>query len=76
MGGSGYVDGVYYDMSEDWVCSVTESQSGRVFVSMYEAGDKPNHERQIVRVELTVNQMLSALEALQRALGYHLRMMQ
>ena len=58
---------------EDWVCVISDPQPGVVWVSMYETGDTP--ERQSIRVELTVGQMLVALEALQRALGYHLRMM-
>ena len=59
---------------EDWVCVVSDPQPGVVWVSMYETGDTPS-PRQSIRVELTVAQMLVALEALQRALGYHLRMM-
>jgi len=63
------------DMSdEDWVCVVTDPQPGVVWVSMYETGDTPSAERQTIRVELSLSQMLMALEALQRALGYHLHM--
>jgi hypothetical protein len=60
---------------EQWVCVVSDPQPGVVWVSMYETGDTPNHERRTIKVELSVSQMLVALEALQRALGYHLRLM-
>jgi hypothetical protein len=60
---------------EAWVCVVSDPQPGVVWVSMYETGDTPSADRQSIRVELSLSQMLTALEALQRALGYHLRLM-
>ncbi len=60
---------------EKWVCIITDPQPGVVCVSMYETGDTPSADRQSIKLQMSIGEMLIALEALQRALGYHLRMM-
>jgi hypothetical protein len=62
-------------IDEDWVCIIHDPQPGTVTVTMYETGDTPSAERRSIRVELNISQMTIGLEALQRALNYHLRMM-
>ena len=60
---------------KEWVFSAT-SREGQLVVSMYEVTEgKSNHERETVRQELDVAQMILLQEELNRALSYHLRMM-
>lgn len=60
--------------NDDWVCIINDDYNGTVRVSMYET-TMPTHERRTISKELTVSQMVAALEAIQRSLAYHLRML-
>jgi len=60
-------------MDERWSCSINDTYPGTITVHMYER--VPSSLGQIIKVDLTVNEMVTALEALQRALAYHLRML-
>lgn len=61
---------------KEWVFQASEQDRGVLTVSMYEiTPEKGNHERQTIRVELDVTELIRLQEAVNRALAYHLRLM-
>lgn len=64
------------DVPREWVFNASSPEPGALTVAVHEVTEgKSNHDRQSVRVDLTVKEMVRLLEVLNGALSYHLRMM-
>lgn len=61
---------------KEWTFSVSEIDRGTLSLSIYEITEgKPNHERETIRLELSLQEMINVQEAVNRCLAFHLRVM-